>query len=356
MSEVNNIPMDEFEQFLMLEDVNGFGDSSTIKEMVNEGKQQVANAKAEQLSFDDYGEPEELEQFETPDWSFLEEDSNPQFEDDTDDEPVESEESDAISEEGEDSEATVDDEYNEYPDTYDVGLETTIALPDGRVMTIEELQNGYQADVDYRAREEAFNQRVAAFEAERLASQDLFPVYQLETDEILNSYDGWDWDRLGDEDPQTYAIEKRNYDRMLKRKQWLIDTAAQQKLQREAAERQAFLNESMATVDVLKAKIPGWGDPLYEELMNHAITAYGVSEEEVLKWNKPHQFLMTYNDYMRTKGKQRASVTINNGRKSKGVYNRPGGKAISTDDRALIAAKYNAGKLSQEEAFKFLED
>lgn len=49
----------------MLEDVNGFGDSSTIKEMVNEGKQQVANAKAEQLSFDDYGEPEELEQFET---------------------------------------------------------------------------------------------------------------------------------------------------------------------------------------------------------------------------------------------------------------------------------------------------
>ncbi|MDT1064804.1 hypothetical protein RM190_23340, partial [Paracoccus sp. CPCC 101403] len=160
------------------------------------------------------------------------------------------------------------------------------------------------------------------------------------------------------QDPQAYVENKRFLERYQARKQELI--AAQQRLQaeKEAKEQELYKEQCVECVNVLKKAIPNWDEPLYQSLMQYAIDL-GASEEEVLKENRPSIFIALHKAYQFDKGRDKVMAKINRPGAPKKVV-RPGVKNPVSDaeagKRAKAAQAYAKGKMSQEDAFRFLED
>ncbi|MCX8289111.1 hypothetical protein [Enterobacter pseudoroggenkampii] len=348
---------DAYDFFLSLEDVNGTGFEADTKALIESEREARAAEKANSIVEDDDSDVEAVEDYETPDWDFLEE--NPGAFDDGD-APEQEEESQAeeVAETADNDH--IDDSDIDDGDDYDYSVDedTTLNLPDGRIMSIGELQAKALSDDAYKAREEEFNQRVSNFEAQYQAAKDTLEVAELECDKVLNQYNSWDWDELYENNPVQFAEEKRYYDKMIKRKNMLIQEQAKIKAQQEQAQHEAFSAQSRACVQVLKASIPEWTDQLYESLMQYAVTEYNEDPEDVLKWNKPNDFIRLYKLYKYEKGVQKAKASLKGAKKGGKFLSSNGNRSKVTDEAKLnkIASDFNKGKLSNSDVFSFLQD
>lgn len=348
MSDVINDP---FEMFLNLEDVNANALSKETKAAIDSEK---AVYEKPDDSINEAWEQEAIEQLETPDWSFLEEDENGiKFEDEIEAEEAETE--DAVEEDITDD--SIDPDSDDYHDeSYDVDLDTVITLPNGEDMTIEQLQNGYLAGEKFTQREQELNQREEQINQRYESAKNLIEISMLEADKALADYQNLNWDQLSDFDYR----ENKRYEQELKRKrEGLISEFSTLQQQKELAEQEAFKQKSIACVNVLKAEIPTWGDKLYGELMEYAINDLGADEADVLKWNNPSLFKAVYKAMQLDKGIAKAKAKIKGGKVSS-KYVTGGKGAVITDQQQArknqIANDYAKGKVSQEEAFNFLED
>ncbi|MCS5737580.1 hypothetical protein, partial [Herbiconiux daphne] len=169
--------------------------------------------------------PDAPEDYDTPDWSFLEE-GDPVFEDeesnDDNGDSSDEEENAAFEDEQEQSPELENTDDTDYGDTVDIDLDTIITIH-GKEYTAEELVNRYQED-------EIFNQRKAEFEAERNAfiedkeaSVKLLDLTYLECDRQLAEYqNGFDWEWLAANDPRSYIENKQYVERLQHKKQEVI--------------------------------------------------------------------------------------------------------------------------------------
>lgn len=347
---------DAYEIFLSLDDVNDVGFSKETKEALNaeheaiKAEREEAKADSWESELDDSND--EVEQYEFDESLYEDDDGNPIFEDiEVVDEEVSPEEEITTSEDG-------DEEYGDDGGIYDVDEDTTLTLPDGRVMSIGELQQKALEGEALEERERQIKQKVKDFESRYEAAKDTLSIAQLEADRLIDSYAGYDWDAYYEEDPVNFAADKRYYDKLVKRKADLINQQAKIKSQQEAEKEEAFKRESLACVQILKHVIPNWNDKLYENLMNFAVTHYGADPEEILTWNKPVQFMMLHDGYVKHNGIQKAKASLKGAKK--------GGKFLSSNGNQTKASKeaqqekaarlFAAGKISNQDAFAFLTD
>lgn len=357
--------MDDFEFFLQLDDLKGNAAESAKAELetYRASKQEDGYALRDDTSFDN-----EANQEDAPAFDFLDPNA-PVFEDEDGwvdpetDEDSETEETEEVEETEEEVEEEVEgaldnQEEVEYEDgeAYDVDFDTVITLPDGRDLTIEELSTGYVAGTDLSERETQFQETLTQFEERVSGMKDVLQLSELEADRVISDYQGFDWDKLAAEDPQAYVENKRFLERYQARKQELIN--AQQRLVNEAKakEDEVFRAKSVECVQILKQTIPNWGDPLYETLLQYAIDN-GADEDAMLKENRPDFFKVLYKAYQFDTGKAKIMAKIKRPGAPKKVV-KPGVKAVADtgDKREQAAQRYAKGQMSQEEAFKFLED
>lgn len=351
------MPQDNFEMFMQLEDMKG-SFAEDLKQYQAE-KEPVVEIPDEPEEFADDG----IEGFEGID------DNNPVFEDEEgfeagDEDEAEDEETEDDSEEDEaeeedeeveESDDEVEDGDYEEGDAVDVDFDTVITLPDGREMTIEELSTGYMNGTDITTKFQELETNAKAFEEKVMSLKNDFTLAQLEADRVISDYEGFDWDKLAQEDPQGYVENRRFLDRYKDRKQQLID--AQQRLAHEAEqkEQEAFRARSVECVQVLKKSIPNWDEALYQNLLQYAIDL-GSSEEEILKENRPSVFLALHKAYQFDKGAQRVVAKIKKVGAPKKVM-KSGNKQSGTGDKKAAAAKaFSEGRLSHEDAFSHLVD
>lgn len=351
------MPQDNFEMFMQLEDMKGSFAEDLKNYQANKEPEVVIEEDPEEFA------DEGIEGFEGID------DNNPVFEDEdgfeSEDEDDAEEGEDESEDESEDSEeddegtgdADESDEEYEYEegDAVDVDFDTVITLPDGREMTIEELSNGYMNGSDINSKFEELENNARVFEEKVSGLKDVLSLAQLEADRVISDYEGFDWDKLAQEDPQGYVENRRFLDRYKDRKQQLVD--AQQRLAREAEEKEqeAYRARSVECVQVLKKSIPNWDEPLYQNLLQYAIDL-GSSEEEILKENRPSVFLALYKAYQFDKGAQRVVAKIKKVGAPKKVM-KSGNKQSGTGDKKAAAAKaYSEGRMSNSDAFNHLID
>lgn len=351
----------DFEMFLQLEDVQGTGLSkatqASIESDLNAIKAERVEAENYESQFnDDIDISDNIEQEDAVDWSFLED--GVKFEDEINepDETPEVEEQD-----DEDSEEVDSGDYDDSEENVgdvEVDEETTLDLPDGRVMTVGTLQKLALQGEALEQREQAINQRIEQFNAEYEAAKDTLEVSQLEVDNILQSYTEEYLEDLYNNDPVAYAEQVRYIDKMKARKQSILNSQARIKAQQEAAQDAKFKQEADACVATLKQVIPTWNDTLYEKLMNFAVNEYHENPDDVLKWNKPSDFIRLYELYNFKQGKAKAATTLK-GVKKGGKFLSSGGARVQASkeaERDKAARMLNQGKMSPQEAFAFLED
>lgn len=351
----------DFESFLQLEDLKG-----NFKEDANKQLESYRADKPEPLwDIDEQDDPTETVDVDDPlgkyDDSFLFEDEDgyedqegeetDEDADDTDEEPESEDEEvveDAVDEDGEPV------EYEE-GEAYDVDFDTIITLPDGRELSIEALTNGYVQGTDLTERETSFKESVAEFEERVAGMRGVLELSQLEADKVIADYEGFDWDALAASDPQAYVENNRFLERYKARKAELV--AAQQRLQNEtdAKVQEAYQAKCVECVQVLKKDIPNWDEPLYQNLLQYAIDL-GADEQEVLKENRPSIFKALYKAYQFDKGKERVMAKIKRPGAPKKVIKTNAKPAPTGDKKAVAAKAYASGRMSQSDAFKFLED
>lgn len=357
MSEVNNIPTDNFDLFMQLEDTNINALSADTKQKLQADHAEY-KSQQEEVIVDDYDEPDEVEQYETPDWSFLEEDGNASvlFEDDAPEEPEQEEEGEENPFEDEEP-STEESDDTDYGDTVDIDLDTIITVH-GKEYTAEELVNRYQED-------EYFNQQKAAFEAEREAfiadkeaSVSLLELSNLECTRQIAEYDNFDWDWYATNDPQAYVENKRYLERIQHKKAEIMEQQKQLQAEKQYQEDQAFRAKSRKCVEILQHEIKDWSENKYNALMDHAINYYGCDPAIVERWNEPSIFIMLNDAYRAHNDILKAKASIKR-TKVNGRFLRPGSsasKANAKSKQEAAARAYASGKLSQEAAFSFLED
>ncbi|WP_163313228.1 hypothetical protein [Enterobacter hormaechei] len=353
---------DAYEIFLSLEDINDGGFSKETKAGFDADREAMKAAREDNEAIESQyaDEPEEDSEPEQDDYdfSFLDE-NKPIWEDEQEEEIVDEHETE--NEVEPDSEEIDSGEYDgteEGDYDYSVDEDTTLNLPDGRIMSIGEIQQRVLDNEAFNAREEAFNQRVANFEQEYEAAKVTLEVAELECDKVIGNYDSWDWDELFNEDPVTYASERRYYDSMVKRKNQLIKEQAANRAKVEQAKQEEFKRKSMACVDTLRGAIPGWNDSLYEKLMNYAVTEYDEDPDEVLTWNNPSEFIRLYKLYKYEKGVEKAKAGIKGAKKGGKFLSSNGARvqASKNAQREKLARDFEKGKLSNADVFNFLVD
>lgn len=280
-------------------------------------------------------------------------------EDDTDDvdESGDTDEDDTPDEaEPEEDPAGGEDEYED-GDVYDVDYETVITLPDGRELTIEDLSNGYMAGTDITEREEKLTRHISEFENRVNGLGDVLELASLEADKVIQDYEGFDWEKLAIDDPQAYVENSRFLEKYKQRRAQLEQAHNKIKAEATAKENEAFQAKCIECVNVLKREIPNWDDSVYQNLMQYAIDL-GATEEEVLKENRPSIFLALHKAYQFDKGKQQVMAKIKRPGSPRKVVKANGAKPrVEQKPNSAKAAKaFSEGRISHEDAFKYLED
>lgn len=304
----------------------------------------LLNSKDNGLKFEDEDGWEEQEE---------EDEAN---EDDVDEVQDETEDEDSSEVEHEEDSTDSDEEYED-GDVYDVDYETVITLPDGRELTIEELSNGFMTGTAMVEREETFARHVGAFEERVAGLKDVLELATLESDRVIEDYNGFDWEKLAAEDPQAYVENSRFLEKYKARRKQLEDAHTRMKQEELNKEQEAFQAKSVECVAVLKREIPNWDDNLYQGLMQYAIDL-GATEEEVLKENRPSIFLALHKAYQFDKGKQQVMAKIKRPGAPRRVVKSSGAKERTSNkpEQAKVAKAFSEGRINHEAAFKFLED
>ncbi|BCG45037.1 scaffolding protein [Escherichia phage EK010] len=355
------IDPNDFKSFLQLDDLKG-----SFKEELS----QLESEREPEVNIDDEF-PEQSETFDLDASDLLGDDDTLAFEDEDgwedreeegEEEEEESEFSDEEDEEDDSGEAGHDeaansDEDGEEGEVFDVDYETVITLPDGREMTIEELSNGYLTGAEMSERETTLQRHVEAFEERVAGLGDVLELAALEADRVIEDYNGFDWDKLAQEDPQAYVENKRFLEKYTARRQQLEQAQLKIKQEALAKEQQLFQAKCTECVSVLKREIPNWDDNLYQNLMQYAIDL-GATEEEVLKENRPSIFLALHKAYQFDKGKQQVMAKIKRPGSPRKVVKSDASKSRSsnTPDNAKVAKAFSEGRIRHEDAFKYLVD
>lgn len=349
----------DFATFLQLDDLKGnFAEDLERLKAEQEPEVEIDDEFPEQTE-DDFdvdlgrlkGKDGDLAFEDEEDWSgdeAEEEETEETDEDESDeDEPDETEE----------AEKSEDEVEYEEDEAFDVDYETVITLPDGRDMTIEELANGYLVGTELAQREEQLQTSIAGFEERVSGLKNVLDLAQLEADRVISDYEGFDWEKLAAEDPQAYVENSRFLERYKARKAELV--AAQKRLHDEtvAKEQEAFQAKCVECVNILKREIPNWDENLYQNLIQYAIDL-GATEEDILKENRPSVFLSLHKAYQFDKGKQSVMAKIKKPGAPKRVVKSTGAKSRTSQepDNAKAAKAFSEGRISHQDAFKYLVD
>lgn len=165
---------------------------------------------------------------------------------------------------------------------------------DGKEVEIpmSELKNGYQRQADYtRKTMEASAERKAA-DAEKAAAANERNTYaqnlvrmQAQLEGALQEQQGIDWNRLIQEDPQTYLAQKHLYEQRQAALQQNYAHQQQLSQQMQAEQAQQFQDHLKAQQDELLAKLPEWKDEAKAKAEKTALREYltsqGIPEQDI---------------------------------------------------------------------------
>lgn len=326
------------------------GDSGTDAEDFELGESEeledgLEGDSDELFDFDDIDDddlPEELrkekEETEEADEEEVEEES--EEEDDTEDEEVEGDE-----EEVEELEEEVDFESHE------------IELPDGSVVVLKDVIEGYRNAEALAATQAQFEEAKSAFQAEAGNTIKYLKLAKLESQRVIDDYADFDWAELSKKDPQAYVDNREFFEKYKQRNAEIQAAFDEIQAQEEVSKQEQFKADAKACVEDLKATIPGWNNNLYQDLMDYAVEN-GSSEEYIQQCVDPSVFKMLHKARQFDLGKQTVKAKIKrkvaSPKKVVKAQSKTTTKRIS--NKAKIEAKLDAGITSDSDIFAALED
>ncbi|MGL5564774.1 MAG: hypothetical protein ACRDC4_03485 [Plesiomonas sp.] len=268
-------------------------------------------------------------------------------EEETEEETEEQSEEDGSEEEVEDSDEEEVD-FDEYE----------IDLPSGEKVVLSDLVKGYKTASEVEA-EVAKLESIKQEMEQKSAGMDRFlRLAKLEAERVIEDYVDFDWVTLAKEDPQAYVENREFLDKYKARHKEIIEAVSALE-ERDEAEKKRVTEDKARTANAELARdIPGWGNDMYANLINYALSK-GANEEEMRKCMDPFVFKLLHKnmEYERGVQKVKAKVKKVGGAPKKVVKTAPA-KPSQTNTKpnkeALIKKAAASGDMSAW--FRLLED
>lgn len=206
----------------------------------------------------------------------------------------------------EDGELEVVDEDGEEVD-YE-GYEIT--LPSGEEVNLAQLVQGFKDHAALTAEREEFESIKSDFEAKSQNLATMMEMALLESQQAVDSYEGYNWAEALKEDAQAYGENREYYEHHRQRvkevKRAYEEMKSAERAEAEAAEK-AKIIEANAT---LVRDLPGWGQPMYEELMRYAVEKGGFDQEYVTNNVSAAFFKMLHRNKSIEEGVQKVTAKV----------------------------------------------
>jgi hypothetical protein len=282
----------------------------------------------------------------------------------------EKEEEDVVEDEDEDEEDSTDkeesadeDDGNSESDSVDEdeGEEVEydgymVNLPDGTEVNLAEAVQGYRDASAVQEQRDAFEEQKVKFVAEAKNVMDHMELAKLEADRVIEDYDGFDWVKLSQEDPQKYVDNREFLDKYRARRAEIAQAMTDIKEGQESEAKATFSAQASTCIAELKADIPGWNDTVYNDLMDYAIEN-GAKEDEIVKCVDPSIFKMLHKAKQFDNGKQIVKAKVRKAVRSpkKVVKSAARSNKVTISKKATLIKQLDAGEMGSD-IFNALED
>lgn len=248
---------------------------------------------------------------------------------DDEDESEEEDEELPPDEENDDEVEEVEEDSNE---PLEVDLDTVITLPDGTERTIEELTQGYADNTLVTERETRLKAKEDEFASKFADLESKMKLAKLEADDVLEKFEGFDWNALLQESPEEFGKTKMFVERYQKRANDI--QKAMDDLNAKEAKKVEALNQEKAITCVrdLQKNISGWNNQLYHQILEYAVNS-GVDEKYITTCTDASVIKAFYDSMRLAKGENVVKAKVK--------------KAVQSPKRVLSAqakAKANATK------------
>lgn len=178
----------------------------------------------------------------------------------------------------ENDEEVDDEEIDDSP--LEVDLDTVITLPDGTERTIEELTQGYADNTAVSEREAKLKTLEDEYNAKHADLNAKLKLAKLEADDVLEKFEGFDWNSLLQENAEEFGKTKMFVERYQNRAREIQN--AMNELNAKEQKRVEADNHDRAVKCVrdLQKGISGWNNNLYHQILEYAVGA-GVDEKYI---------------------------------------------------------------------------
>lgn len=241
--------------------------------------------------------------------------------DDADDVP--DDEKDAPPPEDNDEE---DDEEGD-SDPLEVDIDTVITLPDGTERTIEELTRGFAENTLIAEREEALKAKESEFANRESSLGDKLKLAKLEADDVLEKFEGFDWNALLQESPEEFGKTKMFVERYQTRSREINKAMSDLKAKEESAKDAANQERAITCVQALQKNITGWNSGLYRQILEFAVEK-GVDKDYISNCTDPSVITAFYDSMRLAKGENvvKAKVKKSISSPKRVISGKPSGK------------------------------
>ncbi|WWV91990.1 hypothetical protein [Escherichia phage PJNS034] len=279
-----------------------------------------------------------------PDEAVDEENDEPlPADEDEEESETEEEEEELPAEENDEEEAEEDDSPLE------VDLDTVITLPDGTERTIEELTQGFADNTLIAEREQALKAKEDEYASQYADLSDKLKLAKLEADDVLEKFEGFDWNALLQESPEEFGKTKMFVERYQKRSQDIQKAMAD--LNAKEAKKAETENQAKAVecVRSLQKNIPGWSNGLYHQILEYAVNS-GVDEKYITTCTDASVLKAFYDSMRLAKGENVVKAKVKKAVKSPS-------RVVSAQAKKSTASKkpVNTTGLQGSEASEFTE-
>jgi hypothetical protein len=295
------------------------------------------------LDNEDVNDYSENDGYEKEEEDVVDEDEDEEYSTDKEeraDEDEDDSESDSVEDEGEEV------EYDGY----------MVNLPDGTEINLAAAVQGYRDAEAVQEQRDAFEEQKSKFVTEAKNVMSHMELAKLEADRVIEDYNGFDWVKLSQEDPQKYVDNREFLDKYRARRAEISNAMDEIRQGQESEAKISFNAQATTCIAELKADIPGWNDSVYNDLMDYAIEN-GAKEDEIVKCVDPSIFKMLHKAKQFDNGKQVVKAKVRKAVRSpkKVVKSAARSNKATLSKKATLIKKLDAGEMGSD-VFDALED
>ena len=309
-----------------------------------------AEPKKEEVVEEDVSEDEDGDNADDFSFDDIDENGDGEDSDESDDE--------GSDEDGEDTDGEVEGTDSDEEEVDYEGYEVT--LPSGETVKLADAVKGYKEAQKLEQERKEFETIRDKFTDESKNTTRYLELAKLEAQRVIEDYEDFDWIELAKNDHSAYVDNKIFLEKYQQRFNEISEAMDEIRTKEEEDKKSTLQEQARNCLAVLEKDLPGWGEPLYRQLMEYAVEN-GASSDDIVNCTDPMVFKVLHKALQFDKGKATVKAKVKKAVTSPVKVVKATAKVDKAPDskKTVVVKKVKSGQLDSRDVsamFDMLED